>query len=185
MGVPTAAARWSGPVSPDTMSRAPRASASTSPIRVGGAGRAAPPDASATARARSPSAGPHSTSDGEPVAISQPRGDLAETARRPALVRPRGARIKSAYGPSTAGCCRGTSNGNAIVRYVDAERRLRGGGSSRSRAGRAARRDARCRTRQPCAPAAHAVRIPPRAPPPTTARRTADLSSPWKSSAAS
>ena len=98
MGAPTAAARCSGPVSPDTISRAPRASASTSPIRVGGASRAAPADAATTSRARSSSCGPQSTMRRRAVDLLQPRRDLAERRRRPPLVRPGGAGVEQRVG---------------------------------------------------------------------------------------
>ena len=63
IGVPTAAATCVGPVSPDTISDAPRASATRSAIVVGGVSAAAPSDAATTARASASSPGPQSTTD--------------------------------------------------------------------------------------------------------------------------
>ena len=65
-GVPTAAARCSGPVSPEIITRAPLAIPNTSLLVVGGATSAAPPAAAATDAASDSSRGPHSTSDRRP-----------------------------------------------------------------------------------------------------------------------
>src|SRR6185295_4223354 len=66
-GVPTAAAICSGPVSPDTISRAPFAIDAMSVIVVRGAILAAPRDAATTDAATDSSRGPHNTIDGIPM----------------------------------------------------------------------------------------------------------------------
>src|SRR3954470_3309903 len=66
MGVPTAAAMWAGPVSPETKSAAPRASATRSAMDVRGDSTAVQPDEATTARASDSSPGPQSTTDVTP-----------------------------------------------------------------------------------------------------------------------
>ena len=100
IGVPTAAARWSGPVSPDTNTRAPRASASTSPMPVGGAGDAAPPDAAAIALGHRPLARPPQHE--RCAARAARRSHAASAAKRSAGQRLFGQPapgLSSAYGP--------------------------------------------------------------------------------------
>src|SRR5712691_9919622 len=63
IGVPTAAATCVGPVSPETINAAPRASATKSAIDVRGESIAAPLAAATTSSARDCSPGPHSTTD--------------------------------------------------------------------------------------------------------------------------
>src|SRR5690606_3328136 len=66
MGVPTAAAICSGPVSPETISDARRQIATRSGSDVSGARCATPPDDSMTASAIARSPGPHSTNGTSP-----------------------------------------------------------------------------------------------------------------------
>ena len=96
IGVPTAAAMCVGPVSPDTISAAPRASATRSAIVVGGASTAAPPDARHDRRGQRLFAGSPQHDRRQPVPLAQRARDGAEARRRPALVRPRRAGLSSA-----------------------------------------------------------------------------------------
>src|SRR6185503_3810639 len=66
IGVPTAPAMCSGPVSPDTMRLALFAIARMSVMLVAGACSAAPLDEATTADAAASSPGPHSTTDRRP-----------------------------------------------------------------------------------------------------------------------
>src|SRR5262245_22989528 len=65
-GVPTADAMWVGPVSPDTITAAPRVSAITPPIVVFGDATAAPSAAAAVSVASHSSPGPHRMTDIRP-----------------------------------------------------------------------------------------------------------------------
>src|SRR5690242_17992736 len=71
-GVPTADAMWVGPVSPDTISEAPRASATISATLVCGDTNAAPEAAAATSAASACSPGPHNTTDRGPMRSRMP-----------------------------------------------------------------------------------------------------------------
>jgi hypothetical protein len=66
IGVATAPAMCSGPVSPEMISRALRARPTRSLIVVGGDNSAAPEDAAMTAAASDSSPGPHNTTDARP-----------------------------------------------------------------------------------------------------------------------
>src|SRR5262245_60264558 len=81
IGVPTAAAMCAGPVSPETYSDAPRASATTSAIVVFGESAAAPDEPSTASCAIASSPGPHVITD----------------------IRPWRARISAASAPKRAG----------------------------------------------------------------------------------
>ena len=102
VGVPTAVAMWSGPVSPDTRSADARASATRSAISVRRRF-----DAPSPRTRRSPAAasnffaGPPQDHGLERAALAQERRELAEALRRPPLVRPRGAGIDQCERPST------------------------------------------------------------------------------------
>ena len=102
IGVPTAAPMCVGPVSPDTITAAPRASATMSAIDVCGESRPRrrrAPRPLRRARARPvPRARPTSAR----AARAAPRASSAEARRRPPLVRPRGAGVEqriAAAGP--------------------------------------------------------------------------------------
>ena len=94
IGVPTAAAMCVGPVSPDTISAAPRASATRSAIVVCGDMIAAPSARRDDLAASASSPGPHSTTDISPCRARSARRDRREARRRPALVRPRRAGVQ-------------------------------------------------------------------------------------------
>ena len=68
VGVPSAAARWTGPVSPPTTARHDASSRASSGIDVGGASSAHPPAAATTRRPSSSSLGPTTTSGRHPAA---------------------------------------------------------------------------------------------------------------------
>jgi hypothetical protein len=70
-GVPTAQARWSGPVSAATMARARWASAANSSSEAGKLAMAVPPDAATTRSASPSSPGPQLTSVGMPRRASR------------------------------------------------------------------------------------------------------------------
>ena len=84
-----AAARCSGPVSPETTSEAAPSSVSSSPSDVAGAmpSRRQPRPARRP-RASGSSPGPQATTDGHPWPSADGAASCAETLRRPALVRP-------------------------------------------------------------------------------------------------
>ena len=92
-GVPTAAATCSGPVSPDTIRRAPRASARRSPMPVGGRGHRRSHSTTRRRGPRSPVPRPPQDDRQQRVSRGQRRCDLAEPRWRPPFVRPRRARI--------------------------------------------------------------------------------------------
>src|SRR5579864_9732704 len=77
MGVPTADAIWSGPVSPEIISDAPRARATRSATVVWGAIVAAPAAAPTVSSASARSPGPHSTTDSSPVRSRRSRASDA------------------------------------------------------------------------------------------------------------
>ncbi len=91
---PTAAAMCVGPVSPDTISAAPRASATRSAIVVCGDSIAAPPAAPTTSLRERLFAGPPQHDRLQAVPLAQTRRHGGETRGRPPLVRPRGAGIE-------------------------------------------------------------------------------------------
>ena len=83
-----------GPVSPDTITAAPRASATRSAIVVFGDSIAAPPAARDDRRRERLFAGSPQDDRRQTVPLAQRRRDRAEARRRPALVRPRRARVQ-------------------------------------------------------------------------------------------
>ena len=126
-----AAAMCVGPVSPDTISAAPRASATRSAIVVCGDSSAAPSARRDDLLARAPPRrAPTARPTSARAASRSAARDAAEPRRRPALVRPRRARIEQRV--AAAGLRRRaqrataestSSIGNSGCRRVDAERR--------------------------------------------------------------
>ena len=139
-GVPTAAARCSGPVSPDTISARLATSATSSASVVGGASsRRAGRCGHDGARERRPRPAPTARPRAEPVLVAQRARDFAEALRRPALVRPRRAGIDERERPPPC-AARPAGAGETLERQrkrdlggVDADRAAAARGSSGSR----------------------------------------------------
>ena len=107
----------SGPVSPDTISRAPRAIATISGIVVAGAGSAAPSDAAATDDGqRLLSRSPQHDRSQSVLAVDR-GGQRPEPGRRPSLVRPRGAWIDEGVSVGTEAFGNRERDGTAWHRY--------------------------------------------------------------------
>src|SRR3954452_3037440 len=99
IGVPSAAAMCVGPVSPDTINAAPRASATRSAIVVFGDTIAAPSAPAATAAASDSSHGPHSTTDLNPCLARSSAAIAASRSGGQRLFGHAAPGFKSAYGP--------------------------------------------------------------------------------------
>ena len=191
MGVPTAAARCTGPVSPETTSsRAPRASASTSPMpcRRRGLRRAA--------RRLDDRRGPAARSPGPTARATRGRA-FSRAAAASSPNRSGGHRLfgqpapgfSTAYGATPPARRRRHVERSESRRYAGRRPRQARASARFLRITCAPRPDRPCSrvdSAAPSAPAARAaIEARPRAARPTSRASTADFSRPWKSSATS